>query len=444
MRDIFASTELKKSHDQQNSNGGNTSNENINNNIYGNFNNGRKRFDFTDSSMTNNNNNNNNNNNDHKSQRTKPSRKNSEQRDREEMAILKSQLRKLQIENESLQQTVENYQKDLNKYKAPLPRVVITGPGAPSPRANTDSSVSVNGTPKAPKNIHLKSKHSKGGRRPSGANVMAFVPEKELTQLPGKVMKKLDWKPIDNEYVLETFWKNVGFSVHDKEVLHSKNNSHARNSSMASELRDEFEYMDELKVPIEFEKLFCDKRGNKANRRVGRENSIFSPMHASSNASSLNVSSMSLNSIKHQIGIPDRRLESVRRVLKKIKLSPIQLHDCIINVDDAKINKEILYYLLEIAPKFEEIKYVLKKVNKDNVKESELNDVEFFFYTLAPIKHLELRLQLWIFKLKVTFYILVLACCISNVVEFEFVFEFYSFKMQSMNDMLNYTVYMKH
>merc|ERR1712176_1236447 len=87
-----------------------------------------------------------------------------------------------------------------------------------------------------------------------------------------------------------------------------------------------------------------------------------------------------------------------------MNLSATQIRTALLNVDLEKLTQRILVLLLEIAPNLNEQRYVQNKMAHIQMNafssSNTISFVEEFFYELSDINHLELRIQLILFRTK--------------------------------------------
>ena len=190
------------------------------------------------------------------------------------------------------------------------------------------------------------------------------VPRKSLDQCPTKKMLKIEWIPIPNDKIKDTRWK----------------------------------YMeDEVKIPQEFEDLFCILPKPQVEQKTNNTNES----ELKFQINNANDEMQKVNSISH---ISLKRAERVKRILNGMNLSSTQIRKALLNVDQQKLTLRTLYNLLEIAPSLNEQKYVQNKMNHLQMNafssSTQITEIEEFFYELSDINHLELRIQLILFRTK--------------------------------------------
>ena len=293
---------------------------------------------------------------------------------------IKSKYDHLMAENQILRKENLQFKDDLKKQnktnKAPTPKKTALAPSPDNDNSNNNSIILPPPVLTKPKAIIE--------RRRNNNNKQKVIPRKRLTQFPKKKMITIDWIPIENNKIKDTQWKYIDDS--------------------------------DIKIPKEFEQLFSikydkdkDKDKDKNQSKFIEDNDYKFEMKITDNNS---IANSSRNKIKFQrrsqklknTGISEKRKETVMAILKKIKLSPKNIREALLNVDETKLTRPILYNLLEIAPNLNEQKYVQNKMNQIQMNafssNTYLSEIEEFFYELSDINHLELRLQLWIFKTK--------------------------------------------
>ena len=274
---------------------------------------------------------------------------------------IKSKYDHLLAENEILRKENFNFKDDLKKYKAPQPNNNHLN--------NHNNNQSIIAPPVLPKPKALIER-----RR---SKIPKVIPRKRLSQYPQRKMMTVDWIPIENNKIKDTQWKRIDDS--------------------------------DIKIPAEFETLFSIKNKPKNNKKGGKDD------EKKEEEFDVKLTDNTLNNVDKRSfqrrlqelnsnGISKKRQDTVRKVLKKIKLSSKDIREALLNVDEKKLTRSILYNLLEIVPNLNEQKYVQNKMNQMQMNAfspiTYLSEIEEFFYELSDINHLELRIQLWIFKRK--------------------------------------------
>jgi len=269
---------------------------------------------------------------------------------------VKSKYDHLLAENEHLRRNNLNLKESLKTFQAPLPN------------ASSSTTVSDLNTHVKPPVLLIKPaaviqrKPSFKQKQPQ----LKIVARKRLNQAPTRKLMHVEWMPVENSKIKDTRWRYIDDS--------------------------------DIRIPDEFDELFAA-----AAAAVDSSSSSSSSSDYKLNISLLDRSSSSLlprqsegNLLEH--GLSPKRQERVLSVLHKIKLSPPEIREALLNGDEHRMSLQILYHLLEIVPNLNEQKYVQSKMS--NGGKNALSDTEQFFYELADVNHLELRLQLWIFKMR--------------------------------------------
>ncbi|ETO18205.1 hypothetical protein RFI_19074, partial [Reticulomyxa filosa] len=213
-------------------------------------------------------------------------------------------------------------------------------------------------------------------------------------------MQPWNWAPIENEYVIGTVWKPTGAP-----------------QSVDNET---------IEIPKDFENLFrksklfhdynnylqCDcglKQQHNTTQHSINKNTIQTNVGDKTQSGTIDEEKDRIDSIGNDpqtqeegliMSIGPWREKHVRDALSEIALPSTQIRAYILDADDTKLGRTVIDKLLTIIPQTEEIKFVLHKVNTRQMKTSDLTDVELFFYYLADMELLEVKLKLWQSKLK--------------------------------------------
>ncbi|ETO32514.1 disheveled-associated activator of morphogenesis 1 [Reticulomyxa filosa] len=192
------------------------------------------------------------------------------------------------------------------------------------------------------------------------------ISPRRLKQVPSSAIQSWNWVPIENEYVTGTLWEPIG----------------------SPPIRNE----DTVHIPKDFEDLFRKSASDEYK-----------------NGSEEKKDNTESEHIKYEeliVRINPQREKLIKEALHRIPLTPSQIRAYIVNVNDAKLGKHLIGELLALIPQKEEQKFVLHKIHVLQVKPSELTDVENFFYHLADLDLLDVKLKIWLSKFKVLFFFL--------------------------------------
>ncbi|ETO09389.1 hypothetical protein RFI_27985, partial [Reticulomyxa filosa] len=98
--------------------------------------------------------------------------------------------------------------------------------------------------------------------------------------------------------------------------------------------------------------------------------------------------------------IPSKRSQNVQIALRMLKKTNEEIRKAIVEMDETVFMAETLEKFLETAPTEDEQRQTEKEANKDDINPlKQFGKCELFFYVLIDLPDLQMRLQLWHFKL---------------------------------------------
>lgn len=167
---------------------------------------------------------------------------------------------------------------------------------------------------------------------------------------PSRQMKRFHWKKIENEKVSSSIWKDID----DEHV--------------------------QLNF-IEFELNFQFRNPKPSTKQH------------------------SIKSKKDRTGqvytfLPPQRSQNIQIALSRFKINDEQIKHAIITMDETVFNMDSLEKFVEIVPTAEEQAETEMNASKDEIDPAFFGRSEKFFYYLIDIVDLQLRLELWLFKLQ--------------------------------------------